>query len=48
MLYLTDRLPKPNYSSSAKKQKDEEERLRRKTFEHGNAMLPEMGGKKSG
>jgi hypothetical protein len=32
LLYLTDRLPKPNYSS-AKKLKDEEEKFRRKTFD---------------
>jgi len=33
LLYLTDRLPKPNYSSA--KKKEDEEKLRRKTFDPG-------------
>jgi NIMA (never in mitosis gene a)-related kinase len=32
ILYLTDRLPKPNYQSPGKKM-DEEEKLRRKTYD---------------
>ena len=31
LLYLTDRLPKPNYDS--KKLKDEDEKLKRKTYD---------------
>lgn len=41
LLYLTDRLPKPNYES--KKRREEEEKLKRKTYDPGQAaMLPEI------
>lgn len=39
LLYLTDRLPKPNYER--KKRLEEEEKLRRKTYDPGQANLPE-------
>lgn len=43
LLYLTDRLPKPNYDSAEKKKKqEEEERIRRKTHDPGSSMLPDI------
>jgi hypothetical protein len=43
LLYLTDRLPKPNYESVEKKKRyDEEERIRRKTHDPGTSMLPDI------
>jgi hypothetical protein len=44
LLYLTDRLPKPNYE---KKRKEEDERLKRKTYDPANnPMLPEIKNQK--
>ena len=43
MLYLTDRLPKPNYAE--KRRIEEEEKLRRKTHDSG-AMLPDIKNQK--
>ena len=40
LLYLTDRLPKPNYNSASKK--EEQEKLRRKTFDPGQQTLPDI------
>ena len=42
LLYLTDRLPKPNYDNSAKKRREEEEKNRRKTHDMGQPMLPKI------
>jgi hypothetical protein len=42
LLYLTDRLPKPNYDSETKKRMEEEERIRRKTHDSGQQMLPDI------
>ena len=45
LLYLTDRLPKPNYDTEDQKRKDQAEMLKRKTFEaggRGSAMLPDI------
>lgn len=33
LLYLTDRLPKPNYDSDHQKRREQEELLRRRTYE---------------
>ena len=33
LLYLTDRLPKPNYDSEEQKRREKEEMLRRRTYE---------------
>ena len=42
LLYLTDRLPKPNYKEAEKRKRmEEEEKLRRKTHENGS-MLPDI------
>ena len=41
LLYLTDRLPKPSYESP-KKRIDEEEKIRRKTHDAGQSMLPDI------
>jgi len=42
LLYLTDRLPKPNYDSDEQKRREMEELHRRRTHE-GSQMLPELG-----
>jgi hypothetical protein len=43
LLYLTDRLPKPNYDSNEKKRRmEEEEKIRRRTHDPGSSMLPEI------
>ncbi len=39
LLYLTDRLPKPNY---AKERRTQEEDLRRKTYDNNEKMLPDI------
>jgi hypothetical protein len=44
LLYLTDRLPKPNYEMK-KQIMDEEEKLRRKTHDSG-ALLPDIKNQK--
>jgi len=41
LLYLTDRLPKPNYASEAHKMREAEEMLRWRTYE-GSQMLPDI------
>ena len=41
LLYLTDTLPKPNYSSDTHKMSEAEELLRRRTYE-GSQMLPDI------
>jgi len=41
LLYLTDRLPKPTYTSPQKRM-DEMEKLRRKTHDASEAMLPDL------
>ena len=41
LLYLTDRLPKPNYDQATRDKRDREEGLRRKTHE-GSQMLPDI------
>lgn len=41
LLYLTDRLPKPTYNSPGKKT-DDMEKLRRKTHDAMDAMLPDI------
>jgi len=33
LLYLTDRLPKPNYDSEEKRRREKEEMMRRRTYE---------------
>lgn len=35
LLYLTDRLPKPNYDDERRKRMEEEEKIRRKTHDAG-------------
>ena len=43
LLYLTDRLPKPNYSNEEKLRREEEELKRRTTVDgRGSQMLPEL------
>lgn len=43
LLYLTDRLPKPNYNEAEKKKRlEEEEKIRRKTHDTGSSLLPEI------
>ena len=42
LLYLTDRLPKPNYDSISRKRNEEEELVKRRTYDTGSAMLPEI------
>jgi hypothetical protein len=45
LLYLTDRLPKPMYDSSSHKRREQEELLRRRTYEGTqplSQMLPEL------
>lgn len=41
LLYLTDRLPKPNYPTDEHR-KQLEEKLRRRTYEGSQSMLPEI------
>ena len=41
LLYLTDRLPKPNYDSDEQRRREKEEILRRRTYE-GSQMLPDI------
>ena len=41
LLYLTDRLPKPNYDIDRKRAMEEEERIRRKTHD-AQSMLPDI------
>jgi hypothetical protein len=41
LLYLTDRLPKPNYAEEKKWRMEEEEKIRRKTHDAGS-LLPEL------
>ena len=46
LLYLTDRLPKPNYTQEEQKRRqEEEEKFRRKTHDAG-AMLPDIKNQK--
>jgi hypothetical protein len=33
LLYLTDRLPKPNYDTEEKNRREREEQMRRRTYE---------------
>ena len=42
LLYLTDRLPKPNYDSEQQRRREKEEMLRRRTYEGNSQMLPEI------
>jgi NIMA (never in mitosis gene a)-related kinase len=42
LLYLTDRLPKPNYDSDEKARREKEELLRRRTYEGSSALLPDI------
>jgi hypothetical protein len=42
LLYLTDRLPKPNYTSEEKRRREQEELLRRRTYEGSSALLPDI------
>lgn len=41
LLYLTDRLPKPNYDNDQQRRADEE-KLRRRTYEGSSSMLPDI------
>ena len=42
LLYLTDRLPKPNYDKEERSRREKEEKFRRRTHEGSNSMLPEV------
>ena len=45
MLYLTDRLPKPNYEDHKRWNQEEEEKIRRKTHDAGS-LLPDIKNQK--
>jgi NIMA (never in mitosis gene a)-related kinase len=47
LLYLTDRLPKPNYDNEERKRREKEEKFRRRTYEGGNSMLPDINSSTS-
>jgi hypothetical protein len=46
-LYLTDRLPKPDYSSEAKLKREIEEKYKRRTYEGSNPNLPDIKQERS-
>lgn len=44
LLYLTDRLPKPNYGSESRKMRNQDEIMRRRTYE-ASQTLPDINTK---
>jgi len=44
LLYLTDRLPKPNYGSESRKMRNQDELIRRRTYE-ASQTLPDINTK---